>query len=486
MRTRLPPSPDTAIGRQIFDLHLVLLGAIIVGFLARDGMAYFCVVIPAILPLYLWLQAGAPGMPALPIISGLSIQYYALPILRGDMATVDAGQISGAAASVGSFLMSAAFAYWFFLHAAGRRGSGHGSSPPDNGPVVKLAFLGMGGGVVFYLALLSGWLDWVGSYFGLVRAIIYTFTSIACFLLGSARASGLLRGPRWLVALGLLTAVLMFAVSGLLLVGGVMNLLAVILGYLVTARRIPWLGLAIVFAMVSVFQAGKSDIRDKYWSSDQGVGMLDIPGMMLDWFETGLTVVASGEVHTDALQRASLLWVVARVQEETPEPIPYLGGETYAMLPSMIVPRFVEPDKINSQAALNLLSVRYGIQSEELTGTTTVGFGLIAEAFANFGFTGVLLVGAFFGALCGVITWFSSGVSATSLRMFMAIAATSALLNLEADMSYLLVTIAQTIGAVSVVGFASMATRTIYRKRRVLQTVIPPEQGAAASHGAMR
>ena len=42
--------------------------------------------------------------------------------------------------------------------------------------------------------------------------------------------------------------------------------------------------------------------------------------------------------------------MVLAVQEETPTVIPYLDGETYAFLPFMLVPRFLNADKPESSA----------------------------------------------------------------------------------------------------------------------------------------
>ena len=50
-------------------------------------------------------------------------------------------------------------------------------------------------------ALISGGLSWLGTSVGLVRSVVLTLTSIACYLLGCARASGLLVGDRWALAL---------------------------------------------------------------------------------------------------------------------------------------------------------------------------------------------------------------------------------------------------------------------------------------------
>jgi hypothetical protein len=125
-----------------------------------------------------------------------------------------------------------------------------------------------------------------------------------------------------------------------------------------------------------------------------------------------------------------------------------MEGETYALLPSMLMPRFLEPEKTISQAGLNMLSVRYGLQTQEATSSTTIGWGLVAEAYANYGTTAVLVVGAFFGALCGALTRLSIGAPPLSLPMLVTIAGTLALVTVEDDLSYLLTTLTQTVASV--------------------------------------
>src|SRR5439155_4662914 len=201
-----------------------------------------------------------------------------------------------------------------------------------------------------------------------------------------------------------------------------------------------------------IVHAGKFEIREPYWPSGATEGLevslARMPGMMTDWFAAGVDSLWSGGAESDVLERASLLHMLLLVQRTTPDFIPYLEGETYALLPSMLVPRFFEPEKTVSQAGLHMLSMRYGLQTVESTARTTIGWGLVAEAYANFGFSAVFGVGALFGAICGALMRLSVGARPNSLPMFVTIAATLVLLNLEADFAYLLMTLAQTVAAI--------------------------------------
>jgi hypothetical protein len=81
----------------------------------------------------------------------------------------------------------------------------------------------------------------------------------------------------------------------------------------------------------------------------------------------------------------------------SPEKLPYLEGDTYRDIPGQFVPRFFWPDKPLGHVSTYRLSIYYGLQREEDTIKTTIGFGILPEAYANFGFFGLVLVGALVG-----------------------------------------------------------------------------------------
>jgi len=446
----------TALAPQRFlpSFQVVFVVLMLFGLIAWNVTSYYLIVVPALLPTYFWIRAGAPGLPSLSILAALAIIYYAIPILRWSVPSDDPKVIVTAALTIASFLFSAALVYRLFLPAAERRAGRHQISGLENRGALKLAAVGIVGGLLYFVCLFAGWLGTVGTYTGLIRAVAYTFAAIGCYIVGSARGVGTLKGVEWVLALIGLISLSAFGVAGLLLFGGVLNAFAFVLGYIVAARRIPWLLLAAIFIVISILQAGKFDMRDKYWDPNEvsGTGLGDVPGRIIEWLAIGTNVLLHGREETDVLERATLLQAVVLVQQETPQVVPFLEGETYALLPSMLMPRFIDSEKIVSQAGLNLLSVRYGLQTVEATETTTIAWGLIAEAWANFGFIAVPVVGALLGLLCGAITLVSSGVPLISVRMFTAIAAMAALLDVEADLSYILVTMFQSVGVVFLVG----------------------------------
>jgi hypothetical protein len=412
---------------------------------AEGFTSYALVAAAAVLPSLLWLRAGAPGIPVLPAVSALYYLYFAVPVLRS---SVDQGygpwEIFLAGATVASFLATATAASGLLLSPSFLRSK---SAPVDlmsSATIRHLVFGGIVVGVLFRLATISEVLSWLGVYFGIVRSVADTTASIACYLLGYCRSQGLLRGQAWRWALAGLALMVVLSWSSLFLVGGMTFVLAAVFGYVFTSKRVPWKALAPVFAVLFVLHAGKAEMRARYWSGGaQFASIWQVPNLFAEWFAEGISAVATGQTQNDIVDRASLLDMLLQVQRLTPEQIPYLGGETYALLPSYLAPRFLDPDKLNSQAGLELLNIRYGLQTEEGASVTTIGWGVVCEAYANFGYGGVLGVGFLFGALAAFFTRWSAGASPLAMPTLLSLAALMTMINLEADLGYLLVNLWQ-------------------------------------------
>jgi hypothetical protein len=477
----MPPQPAYSGSFRAVDLRqagnllrLIALCLLAASPFAVDPIAYMCIAVPVLVAPFLWVSSGAFGIPVLPVISALSFLYYAMPLLSGNtLAVYRPEDIVWAALSVGLFLTAASLAAWPFLG----DGRGRKKLPPNQMPgrsrlirtrsvnnlatndeLYRLIFVGLAAGILYHLLLASDTASYLGTAIGVVRSVAVTLASLACYLMGFARGSGLLTGQRWFAALAGFLLVTALSMSGLFLVGGAVNIAAALLGYVLAAKRIPWIMLGVVFALLSILNAGKLNIRTEYWERDnqslKNTSISQVPGMLVDWFAAGIGGTVSKALgsrqpeSSSLLERTSLLHMVLAVQEATPSIIPYLEGGTYALLPSMLVPRFLEPDKTESQAGLNLLSVRYGRQRAEDTYKTTLGWGMVAEAYANYGNPAVIVVGALFGAFCGMLMRLSATAGALSLAMLIAIASTLALCNLELDVSSLAVSMLQTYGGI--------------------------------------
>ena len=438
--------------------------AIVFGLLCVLGMfwgasleqviAYLLVLSAAVLPSLLWLRMGALGIPILPAVGLAYIPYFAWPLLSGGENTqaYTLWEIARAGITVALFLVTATVA-WRLIAGTVRARHAIATEQADPSRAVGFMLAGLLVGVVFHAGVILGWLEGIGTLFGLVRSIAVTFVTVACFLIGVTRAQGVLRGPAWaasLAGLGLLTAL---SWSSLFLVGGMIYLLAAGLGFVLVSKRIPVLAFGVLFVVVAVLHAGKGEMRERYWisgSNSADISAMQVPGLLVDWVGVGIHAISTGELGQSVVDRASLIQMILRAQVETPDRVDFLMGETYALLPSILVPRFIDSDKPASQVGMDLLNIRYGVLTVEGVASTAIGWGLIAEAYANFGYYGVIGIALALGVFCGALFIWSARADIVSIPTLASIAAMMGLINLEADFIQLFSSLLQSFVAVLV------------------------------------
>jgi len=444
--------------RQHRLLELVALGFILLvgaGFFYatrfEDFLGYTVVLLAAIAPIAIWIGSGTGGIPILPTGVGLYWLYFGLPTLRGggERAGYSPQHVLEADVTVALFLIVTTVVWARFLRSARltKPKAAHSQAMSDR-TVVFLAMFGLGMGLTFYAILYSSFESLLGSALGVVRAVLLAPMLIACYFLGYGKAKGMFSLIQWIIALAVLTATLVLQIGGLQLISGATEIGAALIGYVYTARKVPWITTILVAALISILQAGKVEIRDDYANIDVSAQMT--PLLIQKWFETGLNTISRNTNHQSVSDRASLLPQMIRVQTLTPDRVPYLDGESYTYLAGMLVPRILNPNRGSTQVVMNLLDVRYGFLTREETRSTAVGVNIVPEAFANFGYLGVIAIGIFFGIFTGYFTRISISQEATSLPTLFAIAAMVTVINLEADLSYLMTTFFQSAVAVTV------------------------------------
>jgi hypothetical protein len=101
------------------------------------------------------------------------------------------------------------------------------------------------------------------------------------------------------------------------------------------------------------------------------------------------------------VNRVGQIWVFQHVYQSSPDPVPYLSGETYRPLMTTLVPRLLYPDKPQERGGA-LFGHRYGF-TESSADNTSFNIPWIVELLANFGRLGVLGGMAFFGLLLALL-----------------------------------------------------------------------------------
>ena len=184
-----------------------------------------------------------------------------------------------------------------------------------------------------------------------------------------------------------------------MLIGTISLIGIALLGYLSGGKRIPWAVIGVTFAVMAVLHTGKTQMREKYWDQQYPApSMTQLPAFFTEWVQIGLQPTSGGKtVSQKMLERTSLMHILCLIIDCSPAKQDYLYGKTYGYVLPQLVPRLLWPDKPRSHIATYELAVYYGLQTVEDTNATTIAFGLLTEAYANFGLYGAVLLGATWG-----------------------------------------------------------------------------------------
>jgi hypothetical protein len=183
----------------------------------------------------------------------------------------------------------------------------------------------------------------------------------------------------------------------------------------------------VVFVVLAVLHPGKFAMRDAYWlQGKERVTLFSLPSFYGDWAMHGFEELGGiqgifstnrdeGEVSS-IFERGGTIHMLLLVQKKTPSEVPFFNGLSYEFIPRLLVPRFIDDLKGGPHAANIMLTVNYGLQTLEQTQTTSIGWGLVPEAYANFGYVGVAAVAAVVAAFYAFVSRLTVGVPMTSLR----------------------------------------------------------------------
>lgn len=299
------------------------------------------------------------------------------------------------------------------------------------------------------------------SIAGILRAVFFGISTSCVFIVGMAWGLGQLKqNEKTTIIICILIQFLVTSIS-LVLRTGVSIILLGLVGYFFGARRLPLFTVALTLAVCAILNIGKYDLRGQYWFGDskKTPDLEDIPSFYLEWFSAGLApqAKAEGEAGTMLLERNSLLQMQCLVMSWTPERRPFLNGLTYEDIPGQFVPRILWPDKPKAHVSTTTLSIYYGLQDEEASGSTTIAFGMLPEGYANFGMMGMVLLALVFGITFKLILVWSKDSPIFSYPGLMLILLTAWSFQTELTMAIWITSMFQ--GAVSVIAFVYLFRR---------------------------
>lgn len=447
------------------------------------------------LPLVLWLRQRGPGLPLLALVALQTLAVFGTPILtrNPNLDGYPAGEIFSAAREILYFCLALCLGWTL------ARPGATANRPPRFCWLLKFiraekpetmqrgALLLVAAPALFLLGQNEGWLDSVfqalpSGSFSLVRTLSDASLIAGCLIGGytfGARTMSTRAGVLfWLLQLALF---LLNSVSILLSTNAGM-IAATALGMFLGARRPPWLYLAVVMAALSLLNLGKFEMRALYWNDyghSRRISVASFPSYYAEWVGRSIDLAEAGDSAdkgaeagqrlTDRLDNLqNLLFAQESVEYRG---IPLLGGATYSVIPPLIIPRVFWPDKPRSHEGQVMLNVHFGRQRLEDTFTTYVAWGLLAEAYANFGaLFGALFCGALLGFAVGHLERWAKPYPITSLQaFFFLIVSVNLLLSFEMVASVWITSVFQMLVALVV------AVVPLAEKRRVEDVLAPAE-----------
>ncbi len=422
----------TAIKRTIIFLSVALAAeSVILLFSNRPGAAAFtlmslstCVVLKA------WCS-DAIGLPLLPMMVIQSLIIYGVPIAVGHEVILSYPREFVTSAGVEVLIFDIAMLLAWKMGMRMFR-----PSPPISyalqefrkGGSMGWAKLGFGmviATTAFYVlqslnltdriyeALPSGSSSIFAALVSVISAVGFFLVSMA---IGGRGASPLARASFWalLVFNGMMSA------SEFLLYSAAANLITVAIGFFWSSGRIPWRYLTVAMLSLSFLNTGKTTMRERYWGNDEyapsaPVTFVRLPEVYAEWLGVSYDAflenqtsqnTSPSEGRTDANKNQTLLDRIDNLQNllfvidaVKTEHVPPLHGATYSLIPPLLVPRIFWPDKPRSHEGQVILNVHFGRQDLNSTLATYIAWGLLPEAYGNFGpIAGAICIGIFLGA----------------------------------------------------------------------------------------
>ena len=385
------------------------------------------IILAAMLPSYLWVVGKVRGLPTFPACALTCTWTFGLPLVSEHpivMLFPGWNQLV-AAMSIAGFSLIGTLAWYLTARRPPRIPSMCWMMDEGDGSLTLLVTLGFC--AVYTLAVAAGWLNLPVGLDSIARAITFAAEALSAFVLSYLLGRGRLAVGTKIVFLCFFGVLLIATLPSLLLILA-MSLAAIsAMAYTVASKRLPWRWGLLGILIFGFLHFGKSEMREKYWDEDdvrRPVPPWAFPGFLAEWASESVKVMGkanSEDDSSDLFERASLMHWLLYFQATTPNAIPYLAGESYAIIPRLFIPRILDPDKPRGNEGTVILSTHYGIQTREDTELTTLAFGLISEAYANFGYWGVAGLAVILGAAYGKVAHWARGMPILSFRALFAV-----------------------------------------------------------------
>jgi len=360
-------------------------------------------------PALMWAKHAKKWLPVFEIAMLMAIPQYAVPLLSHplDLRFYPDATISRAALLISIYLFISIL----------------GFSISRRPPRVKEIFLtSLIPSKFYYLGhlglIISNIYLFISTFYSIIPIELYS--SLRALFLGLSTMSVFITSHLWGLnllnpskkALFLINIIINTLMSflGLYLIAGVGTVFLAIASYSSARKKIPWVASLIFILIVSILHLGKTEMRGKYWDfSGHGrasqvykLKVHEVPSFLLEWVSAGLTMnrvsKQSGIDQKNSLERAALFPMTCIAVDRIPRERDYLMGGSYVSIPAVLIPRAIWPEKPSALEGNDQIMVHLGLVNPDNI-TVSIAFGLPTEAYVNFGFIGVSILGFALGFL---------------------------------------------------------------------------------------
>ncbi|MCC5875036.1 MAG: hypothetical protein JJU11_02340 [Candidatus Sumerlaeia bacterium] len=399
----------------------------------------FTIFVLALVPSYLWVRGIVKGFPIAPVIALGEIFLFAIPILSYSSGITLYSDEEIARAGMLEILFLATFIFaWYKLSRRKR------NIPPTmlclpldrlKGVTLdRLWMVSLAIAALYTVSFMAGWVDRFlfmlpPGVHGILRTIASTVGIASIFFLALSMGMGRLAPLSRIPFLFLLILYIMANGVSLLLSSIMAFVMAAVIGYSMGSGRIPWITLILFILVLQVLHVGKEPLRQRYWTQLGGTAIKVQPTQYLsfygNWFAEGLRLREMRQDPElddgpDILDRASIIQMILFAQARAPEYVDYLNGRTIMVIPPLLVPRIIWPDKPRTHEGQIMLNVHFGRQTIEETERTYISWGMLAEFYGNFGWIGAIIAGLLLGGVVGWVTGYTSNFPLGSFRSLVA------------------------------------------------------------------
>ncbi len=375
-------------------------------------------------PLMVWAARGRRSLPMFELIVLSYALQYSMPlftqsnglIIRGQFVPVSWQALSQSLVLVEIGLVAFIAGYYLFLRSPLARLAPHLDLPFSQQRRTTYVYFSFAlGGAVMVLSA-AGLDIFQTSWLSAVTRLLSSQFNIALIVL-SYQVYEQSKAP-WrqrILLYGALVFAFLIGLSTGLIENAFIPVVSVFIVRWQVGRRLPWHWLVAAIALFLVLNPAKFTFRSLVWFGGANYSLGERIGLWSDLAaesaENLIQPTFAGDredMVLGALSRFDLIHKFAYVRTMTPQIVPYYQGSTYAYFLVAWIPRAIWPDKPTATSDANdRMDVDYQFKYERQS--TSIGIGLLPEAYANFGAIGVILVMLIQGAVFGLFTALLNG-----------------------------------------------------------------------------